>query len=150
MSKKKPAPRVPAGRPGKTRYNVPPEKFIQVWQASASAQEAADKLGMPKDIVHARASSYRQAGIKLKKMPRRSKRNLDVDKLNRLVEELGSHEGGRPPSPSARPDLELAGDSPALSPGRTSSTQKGGKAVDERHESKPAEPTVSGEAGVGP
>ncbi len=52
---------------------------------------------MPKPIVHARASSYRQAGVKLKKMPRHSKRTLDVGGLNELIESLRSDngEGGR-------------------------------------------------------
>ncbi len=50
---------------------------------------------MPKAIVHARASSYRSLGIKLKKMPRKWKKQLDVDALNRLVEELRGPRGGR-------------------------------------------------------
>ena len=50
---------------------------------------------MPKPIVHARASSYRQAGIKLKKMPRKKMaRGLDVEALNKLVEKLRETPGG--------------------------------------------------------
>jgi len=58
------------GRRGKADYNVPPELFIATWQAAQSAGEVAEKLNMPKDIVHARASTYRSAGVRLKKMPR--------------------------------------------------------------------------------
>jgi len=48
---------------GKTDYDVPEEVFIRTWQMAESAQEVADKLKMPKPIVHARASMYRGAGI---------------------------------------------------------------------------------------
>lgn len=65
-----------------------PAKFIEVWENSDSADEVAEKLGMPKPIVHARASSYRQMGIKLKKMPRHSTRGLDVQGLNDLIDEI--------------------------------------------------------------
>jgi hypothetical protein len=81
--------------PGETKaeldrkaYDVPPEKFIEVWQTSNSADEVSQRLGMPKPIVHARASNYRQLGIKLKKMPRTPRHKLDVAHLNRLIEEL--------------------------------------------------------------
>jgi hypothetical protein len=43
---------------------------------------------MPKPIAHARASNYRQLGIKLKKMPRTPKHKLDVEHLNRLIDEI--------------------------------------------------------------
>jgi hypothetical protein len=76
----------------RTEYAVSPEEFIKVWQLSASADEVAKKLKMPKPIVHARASSYRKAGVKLKSMPRAGVRTLDVDKLNQLVSELGNGE----------------------------------------------------------
>lgn len=70
---------------GRTEYDVTPERFIEVWQQASSADEAAKILGMPKPIVHARASTYRSNGIKLKKMPR-PKKGLDVERLNRLIE----------------------------------------------------------------
>lgn len=53
----------------------------------------AATLKMPKPIVLARKSDYVKAGVKLKKMPRkRASRNLDVDTLNALIEEL-DHQG---------------------------------------------------------
>jgi hypothetical protein len=71
-------------------YDVSPEEFCRVWQTCSSADEVAKKLRMPKPIVHARASSYRTAGIKLKNMPRRSKKGLDIDALNKLIAEIDS------------------------------------------------------------
>jgi hypothetical protein len=75
-------------KPGKTDYNVDAETFITTWQQAESAQEVADKLKMPKDIVLARASTYRGAGIRLKKMPRHSNKALDVQALNDLIDNL--------------------------------------------------------------
>jgi hypothetical protein len=75
-------------RPGKTEYNVSAEQFITVWQTSDTAQEAAERLKMPKDIAHARASMYRKAGVRLKRMPRRGQGGLNVAALNKLIEEL--------------------------------------------------------------
>jgi hypothetical protein len=72
----------------KTDYGVDPKAFIEAWEASRTPQEVADKLKMPKAIVLARASNYRQAGVKLKKLQRRSKRAIDVEGLNRLIEDL--------------------------------------------------------------
>lgn len=71
-------------------YSVTPEEFIKAWQESETAQEVADKLGMPKPIVLARASAYRGEGVKLKKMRRENKRALDIDGLNRLIEQLAA------------------------------------------------------------
>jgi hypothetical protein len=55
--------------------------------------EVAERLKMPKDIVHARASTYRQAGIKLKKMPRHRTKALDVAKLNAIIDEIERQQG---------------------------------------------------------
>ncbi len=71
-------------------YNVSPEDFIRAWQSSETAQEVADKLKMPKAIVLARASKYRQDGVKLKKVKKRHKRKLDVAELNKMIEQLES------------------------------------------------------------
>ncbi len=78
---------------GKTDYNVDAETFIRTWQQAQSAQEVADKLKMPKDIVHARASTYRNAGIRLKKMARHSNKALDVEALNKLIDSLDANIG---------------------------------------------------------
>jgi hypothetical protein len=67
------------------QYDVPADKFVLVWQASGSPQEASDRLGMPKPIVLARASQYRSAGVKIKNFPRGQGRALDVAYLNSLI-----------------------------------------------------------------
>jgi hypothetical protein len=72
---------------------VPPEVFIETWQRAQSAEEVAKKLNMPKPIVHARASNYRLAGIKLKKMPRKPKNKLDIAGLNKLIEKINREKG---------------------------------------------------------
>jgi hypothetical protein len=98
------APEQSPKKPGKTDYSVPAEVFIATWQTSDSAIEVAEKLKMPKDIVHARASTYRQAGIRLKKMPRHKTKALDVDKLNAIIDEIDRQalrEGGTKNSSSA-------------------------------------------------
>jgi hypothetical protein len=73
------------------KYDVSPERFVEVWEKSKSSDEAAEELHMPKSILHARASGYRAQGINLKRMPRKSRR-LDVEGLNRLVEKLRTGE----------------------------------------------------------
>jgi hypothetical protein len=78
----------------RARYDIPPEKFIEVWETSSTAEEAASRLNMPKPIVHARASQYRKAGVKLKSMPRPSKARLDVKGLNNLVAVIKSAKRG--------------------------------------------------------
>jgi transposase len=78
-----------AGKQRRARYHVTPEQFVVAWNTAGSAQEAADVLGMPRPIVVARAAKYREAGVKLKAMNRGRRPKLDVDALNRLLEEVG-------------------------------------------------------------
>lgn len=91
-------------------YDVTPEQFVKVWEASETAEEAAEKLKMPKGIAAARASTYRQLGVKLKKMKRNYKRAIDVSGLNALIQRLSGGEDSEtaaaaPPSP--RPSLPI-------------------------------------------
>lgn len=67
------------------KYNVDGKAFVEAWQSSTSAQEAADKLGMPKNIVQARYALYKSRGVDLKRMDRPSPRKLDVEGLNALI-----------------------------------------------------------------
>lgn len=69
------------------QYSVTAEQFITTWQMSDTAADVAAKLEMPLKIIHARASNYRKAGIRLKQMPRRSNK-IDVEAFNRLIEGL--------------------------------------------------------------
>jgi hypothetical protein len=55
--------------------------------AALSFRDHSGASQAPKAIVHARASSYRTAGIKLKKMPRKPRNRLNIASLNRLIEE---------------------------------------------------------------
>jgi hypothetical protein len=67
------------------------EVFIRTWEESSSAQEVAEKLGMPVPIVHARASNYRRNGVKLKDFGKpRGRGRLNVDELNALIERIRS------------------------------------------------------------
>lgn len=68
-----------------------PEHFVEIWQTSESAKEAASRLGMPVAIASARASIYRTMGIPLKSM--RKKKTIDVDSLNELIKELNRRQG---------------------------------------------------------
>ncbi len=79
----------------RTEYGLSAEQIVRAWQLSGSAQEAADKLGMPKPILHARVSGYRKKGVRLKSMPRTPGREIDVDAMNRLIQTLGTGKGGR-------------------------------------------------------
>lgn len=82
---------------GRKQYAVGVEEFVRAWQTSESAQEVADKLGMPKPIVLARASGYRDAGIKLKNFKRGPKNAVPVDEMNRLIEQIEAEKQGRTP-----------------------------------------------------
>jgi len=97
---------------GKTDYGVSAEEFIRTWQESPSAQEVAEKLKMPVAIVHARASTYRSAGVRLKKMPRHMNKALDVDKLNAIIEEVDKRLGQKnePPSRGQKESFSLGDD----------------------------------------
>jgi hypothetical protein len=43
----------------RTEYHISAEAFVKAWQSSETATEVAEKLGMPKPIVLARAVTYR-------------------------------------------------------------------------------------------
>lgn len=88
VEKEKPPVRESGKKQVRTAYNVPPEVFIKAWQESVTAQEVSDKLKMPKPIVLARASIYRQAGIHIKKLRRESSKALDVGRLNTLIDQI--------------------------------------------------------------
>jgi transposase len=90
-----------------TDYNISAEEFVVAWQTSKSAQEVADRLGVPKPIVHARASAYQQAGIKLKHMPKGPRKRLDLEELNRLAEAAlaNATQEAQPPAANEKRDL---------------------------------------------
>lgn len=82
----------------RTKYGVTPVEFVRVWTESETLEEVVKKLGMPKDIVSARASKYRGDGIELKRMKPagRADQKLDVDYLNRLIKEITAAKEKKP------------------------------------------------------
>ena len=73
---------------GKTTVAV--EDFVVAFAQAKSAGEIAEKLGLSKGSVHARASALRKAGVKLKRFPRGRRTALDVAALNDLLGRLGA------------------------------------------------------------
>jgi hypothetical protein len=78
------------------KYAVTPEEFVAAWSACETTSEVAIRLSMPKNIVLARASTYRKRGVRLKTMKRVNIRRLDIDRLNELAT-------GAPPDDSGIP-----------------------------------------------
>lgn len=78
-----------------------PEDFVIAWNSSDSAQEVAEKLNWDIGLVHARASKYRKKGVKLKEHNARHGRALDVDRLNKLIDDLGTQDGSKRTSKDA-------------------------------------------------
>lgn len=77
-------------------------EFIKAWQSSNNVDEVAEKLGLKKASVQARASKYRSGvvaedgetfiikPIALKRMSRGGGTRLNADEANRLIAELGN------------------------------------------------------------
>lgn len=76
-----------------TEYNVTAEEFVAIWEASSSSQEVSERTGMPVPIVNARASKYRKSGVKLKKMRKGVPPSIQVDELNKIVDEVRATQG---------------------------------------------------------
>jgi hypothetical protein len=65
------------------RYRVSAEDFVKVHNECNTAAEVSERLGMPRNIVHARRAVYKKKGINLKDLDRSPRANtLDVEKLN--------------------------------------------------------------------
>ena len=60
------------------------ERFVQVWQESDSAVEAAGKLGIKSRSASTMAYNYRRMGVPLKLM-RRGNRKINVERLCELA-----------------------------------------------------------------
>jgi hypothetical protein len=84
-------------------YGVSPDDFIQAWQTSSSVDEVSKKLGMPKTNVHQRASNYRDKGIRLKKMPRKLRSEIDVVRLNEIIDKINKDMDIQPEEPPEKP-----------------------------------------------
>jgi hypothetical protein len=69
----------------RTNYHVSDERFVAAWQASDSTEAVGEALNMPPKIVLSRAAVYRRNGVDLKKMPRKTNRGNNVERLNAIV-----------------------------------------------------------------
>lgn len=78
--------------PANKKYKVTAEEFVTAWNTSKTAKEVSERLKMPPAIVHARASKYRKAGVRLKSMSQRGG-PIDVDKLNAIIDDLETKDG---------------------------------------------------------
>ena len=83
MVRRKPEPQVEDNV--KSKYGVAAEQFVSAWEESDSVKEVADRLNMPPAVCSARAKSYRDLGIPLKKMPRIRRKSLDIQALTSLI-----------------------------------------------------------------
>ena len=93
MARKKSSP-----KESRAKYNVTPEQFAEIWTRSNSAEEAAEAMGMPLGIVLARLSTYRKRGARLKKMPRKNTRRVDIKAMNRVIDEVMEELGQESPN----------------------------------------------------
>lgn len=56
------------------------EQFVQVWNESASVQEASEKLNLSKNSLSVRASMLRKQGVELKYF--RQRKTVNVGETN--------------------------------------------------------------------
>ena len=84
MSKKKTKQSVTkkkTGRPPAIDYEV----FTKVWMDADSVRGVAETLKISNSAASAIAVRLRNAGVDLKKFPRRESQKVDVKKLNKIV-----------------------------------------------------------------
>jgi biotin operon repressor len=74
----------------KGKSTVAVEDFVTAFAQAKSAGEVAERTGLSKASVQAKASALRKAGVKLKRFPRGRKTAVDVDALNDLLGRLGA------------------------------------------------------------
>ena len=70
----------------KRRSPVAADLFVEAWQQSSTHREVAKALGMKESTVKARARRLRKVGVRLPPY-KGTRRPLDVDALNALIEE---------------------------------------------------------------
>jgi biotin operon repressor len=91
------------------------EDFVATFAQAKSTGEVAEKLGLSKASVHARASALRKAGVKLRRFPRGRKSVVDVAALNELLNRLGAVDNSpeAPQEPAVgRPAAKKTAESP--------------------------------------
>lgn len=75
-------------RPRREPY--PYEAFVKTWSKSNSVAEVVTATGLTKNTVSAISTKLRKEGVKLKMMPRRTARPIDVSSLNRIVKDVAA------------------------------------------------------------
>lgn len=63
---------------------ISPDDFVRAWQKAETLTDVAKALGMSEHACENRAYRYRDQGVRLKHM----RKHMDVDRLNRIVEEI--------------------------------------------------------------
>ena len=62
-----------------------PEEFVKRWQASASALEAAKRMGISYSGVISRCAGYRKKGVPLKRMPHTGRAPMSKGRIAALT-----------------------------------------------------------------
>lgn len=73
------------------RSNISPEEFVRIWQGAKNSNEAYQQfqeLGLSKAGANARATTYRNKGVELKRF-QRGRASLDITALNNLAKSIG-------------------------------------------------------------
>jgi hypothetical protein len=73
------------GKTAKAPY--PYESFVKNWQKSANIAEVVAATGLSRNTVSAMSTRLRKEGVKLKMMPRRTARPIDVNVLNKIAKD---------------------------------------------------------------
>jgi hypothetical protein len=73
------------GKTAKVPYSY--EAFVKNWQKSSNIAEVVAATGLSRNTVSAMSTRLRKEGVKLKMMPRRTARPIDVNVLNKIVKE---------------------------------------------------------------
>lgn len=76
------------GKSGRAPYSY--EAFVKNWTKANNVAEVVAATGLSKNTVSAMSTKLRKQGVKLKTMPRRTARPVDVAALNKAIKEIGS------------------------------------------------------------
>ena len=63
------------------------EAFVKNWQKATNVAEVVAATGLSRNTVSAMSTRLRKQGVKLKMMPRRVARPIDVSALNRIAKD---------------------------------------------------------------
>lgn len=72
------------------------EEFVQAWMSCGTIKEVAARTGLKPSGVTSRAAWMRMKGVKLPKLSK-GPTPLDVDALNKLIKQNGTHTPNQPP-----------------------------------------------------